>query len=252
MTHFFSSNYSIFSSISKIFEKVIFNQMSEYFQNNDLIFKNQYGFRKNHSTEFASLHLTDYLNFKMDKMSTLSSIFLDLSKTFDTLDHNILLSKLKYYGINGISYNLLSTYLTNRKQYVQFESSCSEVLDTLYGVPQGYILGPLLFIIYMNDFPNARKVFQFIMYADDTTLSCCVDTIQSNNIDKVINEELSKVNNWLVTNKLLLNFNKTKYMQFHKAPKHVPHIHLQINNNEISCVDNGIPTLTIFPKICLA
>ena len=75
------------------------------------------------------------------------------------------------------------------------------------------------------------------MYADDTTLSCCVDTIQSNNIDNVINEELSKLNNWLVTNKLSLNFNKTKYMQFHKAPKHVPHLHSQINNNEISHVD---------------
>ena len=94
--------------------------MSEYFENNDLIFKTQYGFRKNHSTEFASLHLTDYLNFKMDQMSTPLSIFLDLSKAFDTLDHKILLSTLKHYGINGISYNLLSTYLTNRKQYVQF------------------------------------------------------------------------------------------------------------------------------------
>ena len=93
------------------------------------------------------------------------------------------------------------------------------------------------FIIYINDFPNASKVFQFIMYADDTTLSCCVDTIQSNNIDEVINKELRKVNNWLVTNKLSLNFNKTKYMQFHKAPKHVPHLHLQINNNEISRVE---------------
>ena len=102
------------------------------------------------------------------------------------------------------------TYLTNRKQYVQFESSCSERLDTQYGVPQGSILGPLLFSIYINHFPNASKVFQFIMYADDTTLSCCVDTIQSNNIDKVINEELSKVNNWLVTNKLSLNFKKKK------------------------------------------
>ena len=75
------------------------------------------------------------------------------------------------------------------------------------------------------------------MYADDTILTCCVDTIQSNNIDKVINEELNKVNYWLVTNKLSLNVNKTKYMQFHKAPKHVPHLHLQINNNEISRVD---------------
>ena len=233
MTNFFS-NYrpiSLLPSISKIFEKVIFNQMSEYFENNDLIFKNQYGFRKNHSTEFASLHLTDYLNFKMDRMSTPLSIFLDLSKAFDTLDHKILLSKLKPYGKNGISYNLLSTYLTNRKQYVQFESSCSEMLDTQYGVPQGSILGPLLFVIYINDFQNASKVFQFIMYADDTTLTCCVDTIQSNNIDKVINEELNKVNYWLV------NFNKTKYMQFHKAPKHVPHLHLQINNNEISRVE---------------
>ena len=75
------------------------------------------------------------------------------------------------------------------------------------------------------------------MYADDTTLSCCVGTIQSNNIDQVINEDLNKVNNWLVTNKLSLNVNKTKYMQFHKAPKPVPHLHLQINNNEISRVD---------------
>ena len=75
------------------------------------------------------------------------------------------------------------------------------------------------------------------MYADDTPVSCCVVTIQFNNIDKVINEELSKVNNWLVTNKLSLNFNKTKYMQFHEAPKHVPHLHLLINNNEISRVD---------------
>ena len=134
----------------------------------------------------------------------------------------------KHYGINGISYNLLIIYLINRKHYVQFVSSCSEMLDIQYGVPQGYILGPLLFIIYIEDFPNASKLFQFIMYADDTTLSSCVYTIQSNNIDKVINEEQSKFNNWLVTNKLSLNINKTKYMQFHKAPKYVPRLHLQI------------------------
>ena len=97
--------------------------MSEYFENIYLIFQNQYGFRKHHSTEFASLHLTDYFNFKIDKMSTPLSIFLDLSKAFDTLNHTILLSKLKHYEINGISYDLLSTYLSNQKQYVQFETA---------------------------------------------------------------------------------------------------------------------------------
>ena len=81
------------------------------------------------------------------------------------------------------------------KQYVHFESSCTKMLDTQHGVPQGSILGHLLFIIYINDFPNASKLFQFTMYADDRTLSSCVDTIQSNNKDRVINTELSKVNN---------------------------------------------------------
>ena len=189
----FKENEKLFSNYRHIpfafniehLKKVIFKQMSDYFENNDLIFQNQYGFRKHRSTEFASLHLRDYLSFKMDKRSTPLSIILDL----------------KTLWINGISYNFLSTYLSNRKQYVQFESSCSKMLDIQHGVPQGSILGSLLFVIYINDFPNASKLFQFIMYAENTSLSCCVDTIQSNNKDMVINTELSNVNNWLVSNK---------------------------------------------------
>ena len=174
------------STISKIFEKVIFMQVSEYFENNNLIFNSQYGFRKKHSTEMAALHLTDCLNFQMetdclnfqmDDMRTPLNIFLDLSKAFDTLNHDILLAKLKHYGINGIAYTLFETYIRNRKQYVKFESENSKLLNIKRGVPQGSILGPLLFIIYINDLPNASNFFNFLMYADDTTLSCCIDKI---------------------------------------------------------------------------
>ena len=141
-------------------------------------------------------------------MNTPLSIFLDLSKAFDTIKPQNVIIKVKTLWNKLISYNLLSTYLSNRKQYVQFESSCSKMFDIQHCVPQGSILGPLLFIIYINNFPNASKLFQFIMYADETTLS--VDTIESNDKDRVINTELSTVNNWLVSNKLSLNINKIK------------------------------------------
>ena len=114
------------------------------------------------------------------------------------------------------------------------------MLDIQHGVPQESTLGPLLFIIYINDFPNASKFFQCIMYADDTVLRCCLDTIPSNDKYRIINTELGKVNNWLVSNKLSLNINKTKYMLFHKALKHVSHLHLHMNNNEISHVKSLI------------
>ena len=169
------SNYrpiSLLPSISKIFERAIFLQLSDYFESNSLIERNQYGFRKQHSNELASLHIVDYINYQMDKMNTPINIYLDLSKAFDTLNHDVLLSKLKFYGINGIAYNLLSTYLCSRKQYVQFQETCSDLLDIKHGVPQGSIRGPLLFIIYINDFPNASNLFSFLMYADDTTLYC--------------------------------------------------------------------------------
>ena len=110
-------------------------------------FQNKYRFRKQHSPLIASLHLTYYYNFLMDQMSTPLCIFLDLSKPSDTLNHKIVLSKLIHYGIKGISYYLLSTYLANRKQYVQFDSSCSKMLHIQHGVPQGSISwGPFYFL----------------------------------------------------------------------------------------------------------
>jgi len=235
------SNYrpiSLLSSISKIFEKVIFNQVSKYFEINNLIFNNQYGFRKKYSTEIAALHLIDCLNFQMDQMKIPLNIFLDLSKAFDTLNHDILLSKLKHYGIDGISYNLFETYIRNRSQYVKFESENSNELDIKRGVPQGSILGPLLFIIYINDLPNASKVFDFLMYADDTTLSCCIDKLEQPERVNILNRELLNVNNWLISNELSLNINKTKYMIYYKHPKTVEELDIKINNNSISRVNS--------------
>ena len=161
---------SILPAISKIIEKTIFIQLYEYFNTNDLLYKSQYGFRPKHSAELAALEIVDKIIYQMDNSETPISVFLDLSKAFDVLDHNILLYKLKYYGINSNSLQLLENYLTNRKQYIEFEKHKSDLKNITIGVPQGSILGPLFFIIYINDIVLAPKIFTPIIYADDTTL----------------------------------------------------------------------------------
>ena len=101
------------------------------------------------------------------------NIYLDFSKAFDTLVHSTLLHKMKHYGIDGLAHKLINSFLENRKQYVEFNNKCSEMKNIKNGVPQSSILGPLLFLIYINDIPNVSNVFNFLMYADDTTLYCC-------------------------------------------------------------------------------
>ena len=128
-----------------------FNQLYTYLTSNDLLYESQYGFRKHHSTELAALEFTDRIKKEMDAKKIPFSIFLDLSKAFDTLDHSVLLSKLQYYGIRDTALNWFKSYLSNRTQYVDCDgiSSLIRVIET--GVPQGSILGLLLFISYMNE-----------------------------------------------------------------------------------------------------
>ena len=161
---------SILPSISKVFERIICNQIHSYFHVNDLYFCSQYGFRKEHSTELAVLELIDRITQQLDKGTTPINVYLDLSKAFDTLHHNILLHKLKYYGIEGTALRLFESYLNERQQYVDLDGTNSNYNRILTGVPQGSILGPLLFIIYINDIAQSSKHFNFIIYADDTTL----------------------------------------------------------------------------------
>ena len=126
-----------------------------------------------------------------------------MSKAFDTLNHEILISKLKYYGLSDSATNLLESYLCNRKQFVDFNGTHSSVCNITTGVPQGSILGPLLFIIYINDITYANELLHLIIYADDTTIYSTLNTLQTNNIN--INDELQKISEWLKANKLSLN-----------------------------------------------
>ena len=167
------------------------------------------------------------------------NIFLDLSKAFDTIDHTVLLAKLRYYGIHDTALLLLKSYLNNRKQYVEFEDTKSEILPITIGVPQGSILGPLLFIIYINDFSQASNTFKFIMYVDDTTLFSNLKSFGNNIQTKeyLINAELSNVIEWLHINKLSLNKSKSKFMIFHVPNKDIQYLTLKIDNVIIEKVD---------------
>ena len=186
------------------------------------------------------LELVDRTIYTLDKDETPINIFLDLSKAFDTLNHTILLNKLQHYGIRDGSLNLFKSYLQNRKQYVVINNAKSETLDITTGVPQGSILGPLLFIIYINDLPNASKIFHSIMYADDTNLSASLQSIKSTNpnetVDTLINKELSKISEWLGLNKLSLNVKKSKYIVHKMTNKKVDNLQLNINGIAIEKV----------------
>ncbi len=212
-------------TISKISENIIFKQLYQFFIDDKLLYNSQYGFREGLSTEYAALELVDRITLEMNNNNTPVNILLDISNAFDTLNHQILLYKLKYYGLDGLSFKLIENYLSNRKQYVEIDESKSDMLYLNTGVPQGSILGPLLFIIYINDISHASKIFDFVIYADDTNLSTTVEIVINNiailTASDIISKELSIVNNWLQLNKLSLNIKKSKYIIFHTIKKNV-------------------------------
>ena len=164
-------------------------------------------------TTCHKLSLLTSITQDLDKGKIPISIFLDLSKAFDTLDHVILLQKLNYYGIKSVELKLFKDYLQNRTQYVSYDKTNSDMYRISTGVPQGSILGPLLFIIYINDLCNASRLFRMIIYADDTTLYSTLDVF-GNYISKNLNIELTKIADWLKLNKFSINIKKTNSWYF--------------------------------------
>ena len=170
---------------------------------------NRYGFRPNCSTSYAVSEICDDFCDNLDKGYTTCGLCLDLAKAFDTVVHNILLSKLAKYGIRGLPHQLLKSYLTNRKQYTVVNRKQSTVRNITCGVPQGSTLGPLLFIIYMNDLPLASN-FRTRLFADDTSLTLSNSNIKQ--LEKDANTEVKKINDWMCLNKLSINYTKTEFL----------------------------------------
>lgn len=204
---------------SKILEKIIYKRIVQHSEANSVLYKHQYGFRKHHSTYMALLHLTDKIISSQHNNEFTCCVFLDLSKAFDTVDHSVLLGKLNKYGFHGSTFKWLNNYISDRRQFVCVNGCNSNLASLPCGLPQGSILGPLLFLVYINDLSNVSKKMSPIMFADDTTLILSNTDFATLITDT--NTGLAEYASWFKLNKLSLNIKKSNYM-FFCGKKHHP------------------------------
>ena len=228
---------SVLPSFSKIFEKIVLNRMMSYLHVKDILSCSQYGFRQNHSTYMAIIDMYDKISTSLDNNEFSIGVFIDLSKAFDVLDHNILLRKLEHYGFRGIVLSWFRSYLQCRKQYVLFNGIPSSLQNISHGVPQGSILGPLLFILYINDIVNCSDILKFILFADDTNLFYSNRDIVT--LMSTLNAELHKLSNWFRANRLCLNVKKSNYISFgyKHLPKGIKSFSFRLDGNQLQQVE---------------
>ena len=203
---------AVISPFSKVLERLVYQQLVSFLEKQCLLFNFQFGFRKGYSAKYAILETLENLKSAIDDGKITCAVFLDFSKAFDTINHQILLDKLYKYGIQGLPHAWFSSYITNRKQFVKVSNTESSLKTITCGVPQGSTLGPLLFLLYINDLPefSSPKKLIFRIFADDTNIF--YSSKDPEQLQRVINEELGNVLKYCTANKLSINFKKTHYM----------------------------------------
>ena len=229
------SNYrpiSILPYISKLIEKIIHKRLMAYLTQHQILRKNQFGFQTSLSTYMPLLLLQEFITKSFEKGNIAIALYVDLKKAFDTVDHDILLGKCNKYGIVEQALSLIKSYLSNRKQCVDFKGERSSIENVSIGVPQGSILGPLLFLIYINDLPNICKIGKCLLYADDT-----VFTFESTNALQLQNViELPNICRWLQMNTLSINTTKTVYQIYNNSRAPVD-IDVKLNGEPIEAAE---------------
>ena len=241
---------SLLPAISKIVEKIMYKKLLSFLE--PILFKHQYGFRPKHSTIHPIIHLLNYCAESSNKPTSeiTLAIFCDLSKAFDVISHEILLNKLNNYGIRGNVNNWFRSYLTNRSQFVDIDGHSSSLLNIQCGVPQGSILGPLLYLIYVNDIPNSCNG-NILSFADDTTLYMSNSNLPALFLEA--NQTVNKLFNWFCANRLSLNPTKTKYIVIrpYQQQCNFTGLNVAINNNILKrigndCEEKSVKFLGIF------
>ena len=211
------SNYrpvSVLPVFSKILERLMYNRLLDFINKNNILYLYQFGFRANHSPNLALLFLVDKLSNALESGDYVLGLFLDFSKAFDTVNHDILYFKLEHYGIRGTALDMFKSYLSNRYQYVVYNDVQSEHKNITCGVPQGSILGPLLFLLYINDLAVVSTKLFSLLFADDSNMF--LTGKDPNELIRIMNSEIVHVVDWLRINKLSLNLKKTHFIIFRK------------------------------------